>query len=43
MSEDHIKKMAMAEELRNEIERIEIRNELLQRVDEGILKKVITI
>ena len=41
MSEDHIKKMA--EELRNEIERIEIRNELLQRVDEGILKKVITI
>ena len=41
MSEDHIKKMA--EELRNEIERIEIRNELLQRVDEGILKKVIII
>ena len=41
MSEDHIKKMA--EELRNEIERIEIRNELLQRVDEGTLKKVITI
>jgi len=41
MSEDHIKKMA--EELQNEIERIEIRNELLQRVDEDILKKVITI
>jgi len=41
MNFDYIKKMA--EELRNEIEKIEIRNELLQQVDESTLRKIITI
>ena len=41
MNFDYIKKMA--EELRNEIEKIEIRNELLQQVDEITLRKIITI